>query len=143
MMEKLTDLNAEYVAEIKFSEVDLLKIVWHGHYIRYFEDAREAFGKKYGIGYMDILDQGYTIPVVQLNCNYKASLKYGDVIVIKCSFIDTLSAKIVFQYQIRHQDTGQIVAEGRTVQVFLDMNGELQLYTPQYILDWKKKYNLI
>ena len=27
---------------IKFSEVDSLRVVWHGHYVRYFEDGREA-----------------------------------------------------------------------------------------------------
>ena len=37
---------------IRFHEVDSLRIVWHGHYLKYFEDGREAFGRKYGIGYM-------------------------------------------------------------------------------------------
>jgi hypothetical protein len=38
---------------IRFNEADPLGIVWHGHYIRYFEDGREAFGKKFGITYLD------------------------------------------------------------------------------------------
>jgi hypothetical protein len=29
---------------VRFNEADPLGIVWHGHYIRYFEDGREAFG---------------------------------------------------------------------------------------------------
>ena len=32
--------------QVRFSEVDSMKIVWHGEYIRYFEDGREAFGLK-------------------------------------------------------------------------------------------------
>jgi len=39
---------------VKFSEVDSLRVVWHGHYVRYFEDGREAFGKQYNLGYLDI-----------------------------------------------------------------------------------------
>ena len=38
---------------VRFNEADPLGIVWHGHYIRYFEDGREAFGNQYGIGYLD------------------------------------------------------------------------------------------
>ncbi len=30
---------------VRFNEADPLGIVWHGHYIRYFEDGREDFGK--------------------------------------------------------------------------------------------------
>ena len=33
---------------IRFSEVDSLHVVWHGHYVKYFEDGREAFGKDFG-----------------------------------------------------------------------------------------------
>ncbi len=45
-------LSASKELEIRFSEVDSMNIVWHGSYPLYFEDAREAFGKKYGLGYM-------------------------------------------------------------------------------------------
>ena len=70
-MKKLTetiDIN------IRFSEVDSMDVVWHGSYPLYFEDAREAFGKKYGLGYMDIFKNGYFAPLVELNFQYKKPL---------------------------------------------------------------------
>ena len=40
---------------VRFSEVDSMQIVWHGEYVRYFEDGREACGRECaGLGYMDI-----------------------------------------------------------------------------------------
>lgn len=39
---------------VRFSEIDSLGILWHGHYIKYFEDGREAFGAEYNLGYMDV-----------------------------------------------------------------------------------------
>lgn len=136
------EIYAEYVTEVKFSEVDSLKIVWHGHYIRYFEDAREAFGRKYGIGYLDIYDQGYSIPLVDVSCQYKRPLKYGDVIRIRCTLLNTAAAKIIFKYQIWKTDSDDLIAEGKTTQVFLDLNGELQLYAPEYFINWKNKMQL-
>ena len=35
--------------DIRFSEVDSMGVVWHGNYAKYFEDAREEFGRKYFI----------------------------------------------------------------------------------------------
>ena len=75
--------------EVKFSEADPLGIVWHGHYIRYFEDGRESFGKKYGIGYLAFYKNGYVIPVVNVQCDYKKSLRYGDTITIETEYIPT------------------------------------------------------
>ena len=44
--------------DVRFSEADPLGIVWHGHYVRYFEDGREAFGEAYNLRYLDFYRQG-------------------------------------------------------------------------------------
>ena len=51
---------------VRFSEVDSLHIVWHGHYLKYFEDGREAFGNEFGLGYLDLYSNGLLIPVVRI-----------------------------------------------------------------------------
>lgn len=48
----MIELKASKEVEIRFSEVDSMNVVWHGSYPLYFEDAREAFGKKFGLAYM-------------------------------------------------------------------------------------------
>ena len=52
MMQK-TVLQAEKQFDIRFSEVDSMGIVWHGSYVAYLEDAREAFGAKYHLEYLN------------------------------------------------------------------------------------------
>ena len=129
--------------EVKFSEADPLGIVWHGHYIRYFEDGREAFGKKYGIGYLAFYKQGFVIPIVDIQCSYKRSLRYGDSIRVEIEFIPTEAAKMVFKYLLYNAGTGELAATGSSVQVFLDKERSvLQLSTPPFFEDWKKKQGL-
>ncbi|MBS1742032.1 MAG: acyl-CoA thioesterase [Bacteroidetes bacterium] len=129
--------------EVKFSEADPLGIVWHGHYIRYFEDGREAFGKEYGVGYLSFYENGYVIPVVNVQCDYKKSLRYGDTVIIETEFIPTEAAKMLFKYRLFNSKTNDIVATGSSIQVFLDKNGTtLQLATPEFFDNWKKKYGL-
>jgi acyl-CoA thioester hydrolase len=141
-MSELTNLSVELNLEVKFSEVDALQIVWHGHYIRYFEDARELFGKKFDLAYMDVYDKGFSIPIVQLNCNYKSALRYGDQAVVKCTYVKSLGAKIIFDYSIKRLGTDVLVADGRTVQVFVSKEGNLQLCSPEFYESWKQKMNM-
>ena len=68
---------------VKFSEVDSLRVVWHGHYVRYFEDGREAFGKEYNLGYLDIYENGLSVPLIDLSVKFKKILEYGDTAIIE------------------------------------------------------------
>ena len=42
----MRQLKTSKTFEVRFSEVDSMNVVWHGSYPLYFEDAREAFGKR-------------------------------------------------------------------------------------------------
>lgn len=129
---------------VRFNEADPLGIVWHGHYVRYFEDGREAFGEKYGLRYLDIFDEGFTVPVVNVQCDYKRSLRYGDRVVVETRYIDDLAAKIKFEYILTNPATGEIVAKGSSVQVFLDKEtSSLQLIAPPFFTEWKRKHGLV
>jgi len=125
----------------RFNEVDSLGIVWHGHYIAYFEEGREAFGKAHSIGYLDVQQAGYTTPIVKSTCEHKLPLRYGDIATIETTYVDTLSAKIIFRYKM-FNDQNQIICTGETIQVFLDQQNHLVLNNPTFFMDWKKKVGL-
>jgi len=140
--EKIHKLKNECVITVRFNEVDSLKIVWHGHYIKYFEDGRESFGKQYGIGYLDVFKEGLLTPIVEVQCNYRKHLTYGDKVIVETSFVNTDAAKIIFDFQVFRESDRELVASGRSVQVFLNEKGELQLTNPEMYVEWKKKYDL-
>jgi len=125
---------------VRFSEVDSMNIVWHGSYSLYFEDAREAFGKRYGLGYFDIFGNGYYAPLVELSFNYKRPIKYGMRPEITIVYRHTDSAKIVFDYEIRDTVSGDILATGHSVQVFMDMQYQLVWANPEFYEEWKQKW---
>jgi acyl-CoA thioester hydrolase len=130
--------------DVRFSEADPLGIVWHGHYIRYFEDGRESFGKQYGLGYLDFFRNGFVIPVVKLECEYKRSLKYGDRVLVETEFVPVEAAKVIFRYRLLNSSTMELAATGSSIQVFLDKDETiLQLNNPPFFYDWKKQNGLI
>src|SRR3954465_6228998 len=90
---------------VRFNEADPLGIVWHGHYIRYFEDGREAFGKKYELSYLDVYKQGFAVPVVSVQCDYKRPLRYGERVLVECTYHNTPAAKLKFSYRLFDAET--------------------------------------
>ncbi len=128
---------------IKFSEVDSLRVVWHGNYVRYFEDGREAFGKEFQLGYLDIYEHGLAVPLIDLQVNFKRVLEYGDTAVIETTFINSPAAKIIFEYKITSAKHGYTACIGRTTQVFMNpVNKELLITMPPFMELWKQKWNL-
>lgn len=119
-----------------------MQIVWHGNYVKFLEDGREAFGEQYGLGYYDVFDQGYLIPIVKVDLDYKQQVKYGDEIEIETVFKSVDAAKICFEYKLRRSSDNKVVAVAKTIQVFLNKEGELQLTNPAFYIDWKKKNGL-
>lgn len=127
--------------KVRFNEVDSLKIVWHGEYVKYMEDGRESFGLNYpGLGYLDIYNAGFTAPVVDIHISYKYPLVYGDTAIIETKYIYTPASKIIFEFGIYRESDNQLVAEGSSIQVFLDNQGELVLVNPDFYLNWQKKW---
>lgn len=128
---------------VRFSEVDSMKIVWHGNYVRYFEDGRESFGLKYNLGYLDVYKHKVMIPIVKINCNFLKPLVYGDSAIVETRFINSEAAKIQFEYKIFRKSDQEIMATGSSIQVFLTPEGELLLNSPEFFMGWKKRWGLI
>ncbi len=137
-----TDIKNTYDVRIRFNDCDPLRIVWHGMYITYFEDGREAFGRAQGVSYLDIKSNGYATPIVKSVCEHKKPLAYGDIATIETTYIDTPAAKMIFRYKIYNQKK-ELVCTGETIQVFLADNGVMSLTIPEFFLEWKRKVGLI
>jgi len=130
-------LSASCHIKVRFSEVDSVRITWHGSYALYFEDAREEFGRKWGLDYMTIFSNGYYAPIVELNFRFIKPLLYGDSARVDIFYKETHSAKIVFDYEIHSDIDDALVAFGHSVQVFLDKEYQLVLETPEFYRKWK------
>lgn len=128
---------------IRFNEADPMGIVWHGHYIQYFEDGREAFGREHGISYSQVYEHGYTLPLVTISCEYKRSLRYGEKAIVETIYHDCNAAKVEFEYKIYRSSDSQLAATGKSTQVFLNAEGELQLIIPAFITEWKKQKGIL
>lgn len=136
------ELTSTVEFPVRFSEVDLMQIVWHGHYVKYMEEGREDFGRKFGISYMQIKAEGFMAPVVRISCDFKKKLSYEDTVIVETRYVDSPAAKITYSFKIFRGSDKELIATGESVQVFLDKNNELVLTIPPFFAGWKKKWGL-
>ncbi|MBQ2507667.1 MAG: acyl-CoA thioesterase [Bacteroidaceae bacterium] len=136
------ELKVSKEFNIRFSEVDSMNVVWHGSYALYFEDAREAFGEKYGLTYLGYIEKGYYAPLVELKFQYKHPLKYGSKPRIDIVYRPTQAAKVVFDYEIHDTADDSLVATGTSIQVFMDLNYELVWESPEFYKEWQERWDV-
>lgn len=129
---------------IRFSESDAMGVVWHGNYLKYFEDGRESLGDQYKMNYTDIYTKGFVTPIVKIDVNYKSPILFGEEIEVRTRFIKSQSAKIVHHYEVWNLSSGKLSCVGTSEQVFLDdKTRTLELFTPEFFKQWLDGLNWI
>lgn len=127
---------------VRFSETDAMGVVWHGNYLKFFEDGREKFGAEHGMEYLDVFKQGYYTPIVKSEINHKASVFYGDKVLVKVILEKHNAAKIVFRYEVTNMTTDKIAAIGKTMQVFMNVEDRsLEMIKPAFYEVWESNQN--
>ncbi|MBT3191325.1 MAG: acyl-CoA thioesterase [Verrucomicrobia bacterium] len=107
-----------------------MNIVWHGHYLSFFDDARRAFGQHYGIDYPAYIESRVAAPVVDCRMRFLASAKLDDVLDVEARLYKSETAKLEFKFQVRRSGTGELLVVGFSTQVFSDPEGNLSLGWP-------------
>lgn len=136
---RIIELNDKTETIVRFSEVDAMGIVWHGNFVKYMEDGRESFGRKYGLGYYDLYAKGLMVPLVKMDIDYKLQLKHGEHIIIETTWVNCDAAKILFRYRICREADNALLMTANTTQVFLNLKGELELINPEFYTEWKSR----
>ena len=138
-----TKLINKSESRIRFNEVDSMGVLWHGNYIKLFEDGRESWGLEHGLHYLEVYRNKVFTPIVHTSINHKGMLKYGDTAIIETEFVDSPAAKIIYEYRIYNKSNNQLVATGKTIQVFTSLKQELILNSPEFFNEWKKQKGLL
>lgn len=117
---------------VRFQEVDSMHVVWHGHYLTYFEEGRTAFGRRYGFNYTDFAANGCMAPLVHAEVDFFAPARFDDVLAVRARLHLDQSARLDFTYRIARVADDGVLVLGRTVQVLTTLQGELLLTPPRF-----------
>lgn len=124
---------------VRFEEVDPLGIVWHGRYAGYFEDARVALGERYGIGYLDLYDEGFLAPVRIMHVDYLRPLRFQEEFTIEGILHWSEAVRLNHEFVIRNA-AGEVATTGYTVQMLLDRNENVLLVPPPFCAAFRERW---
>ena len=131
-------LTSTCEVRVRFQEVDSLRVVWHGHYLTYFEEGRTSFGREFGFRYQDILDAGFVAPIVHVELDYYRPAHFDQVLKVVTRLHEDPGARVQFSYEVR-DDGPEPLATGSSVQVFTEPDGTLLLTQPEFFVDFLRR----
>ena len=111
-----------YSRKANYYETDQMGIIHHSNYIRWFEEARLDFLEKIGFGYRKVVEYGVEFAVLDVYCNYKSMVRFGDIVNIHITLSELSDMSINANYQILDTDSGETRALGKTRLCFYDKN---------------------
>jgi acyl-CoA thioester hydrolase len=128
------DHRISFEHEVPFHDVDAMRVVWHGHYFKYFELARTVLFRSRGLDAADIVALGYRFVVIESKCRHSYPLQYAERMRIDAWFKD-VEHRLHVRYEITNLSAQRRTAKGHSMLATLDATGNLLLVTPQAILE--------
>jgi acyl-CoA thioester hydrolase len=104
---------------VPYHDVDLMQVVWHGHYLKYFEVARQAFFRECGMDLQQYMkEKRYVFPVIRSMVKHIRPLRLDDEFTCT-AVLKEYRVKIVLDFEIKLISDGKVCAKGRSEQVAL------------------------
>ena len=107
-----------YKREINYYETDKMGVVHHSNYIRFLEEARCKWLKNLGISMEFLEENGYTIPTLEVNCQYKTHVTSGDIIIVRPIVTEYNGVRMTVCYEVTNSKTGKEVIKAWTRHCF-------------------------
>ena len=123
-------ISVDIEFDVAFHDVDMVGVVWHGHYLRYLENARWALMNRLDFGLDRMLASGFAWPIVDLQAKYVKPARFGERLRARASLVEW-EHRLAINYLVTDVADGERILRARTVQVAVDgRSGELQFDCP-------------
>lgn len=106
---------------VRYRECDPMGVVYHTHYLDYFEAARTEALRDMGLAYKDLEAQGVIMPVVDLAVRYRRPAVYDDLLEVTCSFSEVPHMRLTISYEVRREGEPEVLVTGHVTLCFVDV----------------------
>ncbi|MFW1942651.1 acyl-CoA thioesterase [Acinetobacter guillouiae] len=128
-------MYADVIIDVPFHDVDTMNVVWHGHYLKYFEIARCKLLDQFDYNYNQMKDSGYAWPVIESYVRYAQGIIFGQHIRVRAT-LKEWENRLKIEYQIFDAESGKRLTKGFTSQVAVEIETrEMCFQSPQIFLD--------
>jgi len=128
-------MYADVIIDVPFHDVDSMFVVWHGHYLKYFEIARCQLLAQFNYNYNAMRDSGYAWPIIESYVRYAHGIVFDQQIRVRAT-LKEWENRLKIEYQIFDVKSGKRLTKGFSSQVAVCMEtGEMCFQSPSVFLD--------
>ena len=117
---------------VRYSETDQMGIVYHAHYLVWFEIGRTEWCRAAGIPYAEMERAGLFIPVTRVEASFRRRSSYDDSIRIEARMAELSGRGCAFAYRVLGEE-GELLADGSTSHIFTDPSGRPRRAPPEIV----------
>ena len=122
---------------VLYADTDRSGVVYHAHYLRYFELGRASLMREVGFPYREVEESGYVYPIVDLAIRYHTPLGYDSPMWVHTQPAQLERVRVTFEYTITHAESGALVCRGHTCHCALNAKGVPVAVDPRTVEMWK------
>ena len=111
------------MVRVRFAETDAMGVVYHTHYLVWFEVGRSAYWRALVSGRLEDPQDAGSFPVSAIEARYHAPARYSDVVAIRTRVLQMRSRSVTFGYECLLQPNGERLVTGQTTHLFIDAEG--------------------
>jgi acyl-CoA thioester hydrolase len=115
----------------RYAETDAQGVVYYANYFVWFEVARMSYLRVIGYDYATLERDGLGFFIAEAGCRYQAPAHFDEELVVRTSVGEVRNRSFVFEYEVYNKESGQLLATGSTVQVFIDERGKPREIPPK------------
>ncbi len=107
--------RSEVRLRVRYAETDQMGVVYHSHFLVWFEVGRVELLRQLGFNYADLeREHDCHLPVVELRCRYKSPARYDDQVVVRTELRHMRGPLLQFAYEVVRESDQTLLAEGET-----------------------------
>ena len=120
---------------VPYADTDQMGVVYYGNYMALFERARNELMRACGYTYKQCETEGFMLPVVHAEADYKSPAKYDDLLEISAWVQLQKGVRIEIACEVRRKGEDAVLAKGYTRHVFVSTKDFRPCPPPQRFLD--------
>lgn len=122
-----------YQHRVRYRECDPMGVVYHTHYLDYFEAARTEALREFGLAYRELEEEGIIMPVTKVTVDYHRPAHYDELLDIHTAFPDTPETRIPIDYEVFSTNREPRLVSGRVELCFVSRSSRRPIAPPESI----------
>nr|WP_298689268.1 thioesterase family protein [uncultured Dongia sp.] len=132
-------ISAETDIVAQFYDLDPMQVVWHGNYVRYFEQARGVLLDKLDYNYPEMERSGYLWPIVDMRIKFVRPVRYQQKLRVEATLVE-YENRLKINYVCFDAGSGETLTKAHTIQVAVNVSTqELCMESPSVFLEKVKR----